>query len=700
MSPRRLRKFIVFLGSFCVMAGLLFVAQPVLAQQGVAPSDDPFQLDAVQDGLPLGGDDIRVTIVRIIRAALALLGLTAVVIVLYGGFVYMTSNGDPTKIETAKKILINGAIGLAIILSAFTIVQFIFSSLTNALGINGQNGGGRASGVVFQSFSGSGALGNIVQDHYPFRNQTDVARNTKIVVTFAEPIDPSSLIINANDTCVDDLGNPTTDCSGDKAPYFGDCLAPDAGQPFDAALLCDQLDTSAVRISYIDDEGNEQEVSAAALTTYEGDDNDAFTFVFQPLESLGNDQASQVYTVQLQDTILKKDGTTSAMVNDRDGEYRWQFETGTNFDFSPPRVVEVYPREGQTIARNSIIQITFNEAVDPTTIQGISGPNSPFTNLVFQDAGVEGEWRLSNGYKTVEFMPTTLCGNNVLNSCGEPLYCLPVACEQGQACDAAYTVLARTADKVSADSFSAYPFTGITDLASNALDGRSGEASPYLTDGQPQAKPPLGNTPNQADESDRVADNMWFDFTVANRIDRSVPVIERVSPNLDAQDVPEDALVQLVFSKPMWAASLREGVKLTEYRDANDDPALENLRPMWQRVLLSTQETQTIATIEHRALGPNDLDLYYFVEATTQAKDVSQNCLYPGRGPYQPNGQNTSPVCRYERDSDGNVLVNQGCAPVSASQNEDTACVQFSNPNEVVQANRADCQVLLEQISL
>ncbi|MBU1179516.1 Ig-like domain-containing protein [Patescibacteria group bacterium] len=60
--------------------------------------------------------------------------MIAVVLVLYGGFVWMTAAGDAAKIATAKKILINGVIGLAIILSAFAITHFIVGALEKATG--------------------------------------------------------------------------------------------------------------------------------------------------------------------------------------------------------------------------------------------------------------------------------------------------------------------------------------------------------------------------------------------------------------------------------------------------------------------------------------------------------------------------------------------------------------------------------------
>jgi phage shock protein PspC (stress-responsive transcriptional regulator) len=83
-------------------------------------------------GTPAASYDIRIMIARIIRVILEFLGIIALVIILYAGFKWMTAGGDESKIEEAKKQLINGIIGLIIILAAFTIATFVFYQLQYA----------------------------------------------------------------------------------------------------------------------------------------------------------------------------------------------------------------------------------------------------------------------------------------------------------------------------------------------------------------------------------------------------------------------------------------------------------------------------------------------------------------------------------------------------------------------------------------
>lgn len=80
----------------------------------------------------LGTKDLRETVASIINVALSLLGIVAVVIILAGGFMWMTAAGNEEKLEKAKQLIFGGIIGLAIILSAYAIARFVINSLLEA----------------------------------------------------------------------------------------------------------------------------------------------------------------------------------------------------------------------------------------------------------------------------------------------------------------------------------------------------------------------------------------------------------------------------------------------------------------------------------------------------------------------------------------------------------------------------------------
>ena len=81
----------------------------------------------------LGEAELSAVIARIIRAVLGFLGVVAVIIILWGGFMWMTSGGAEDKVKSARKLIIMGIIGLAIVLAAYAIASFVITSLVEAV---------------------------------------------------------------------------------------------------------------------------------------------------------------------------------------------------------------------------------------------------------------------------------------------------------------------------------------------------------------------------------------------------------------------------------------------------------------------------------------------------------------------------------------------------------------------------------------
>ncbi len=71
--------------------------------------------------------------VIIIQYLISFLGLIALSVILYGGFMWMTSAGNDDRLGKAKKIIIAGVIGLMIILVSYAIVEFITTMTDKAL---------------------------------------------------------------------------------------------------------------------------------------------------------------------------------------------------------------------------------------------------------------------------------------------------------------------------------------------------------------------------------------------------------------------------------------------------------------------------------------------------------------------------------------------------------------------------------------
>ena len=80
----------------------------------------------------LGAKDIRTTTAEVINVALGLLGIVALVLIVYAGFMWMTSGGNDDQVIKAKKVLFSSVIGLALILSAYSISRFVTTQLYSA----------------------------------------------------------------------------------------------------------------------------------------------------------------------------------------------------------------------------------------------------------------------------------------------------------------------------------------------------------------------------------------------------------------------------------------------------------------------------------------------------------------------------------------------------------------------------------------
>lgn len=59
----------------------------------------------------------------------AILGVIAVIMILYGAFLYLTAGGDEEKTGRAKKTLLYGAVGVLIIILAYGVFGLIISFL-------------------------------------------------------------------------------------------------------------------------------------------------------------------------------------------------------------------------------------------------------------------------------------------------------------------------------------------------------------------------------------------------------------------------------------------------------------------------------------------------------------------------------------------------------------------------------------------
>lgn len=147
-------------------------------------------LNEVGNTIKLTATDPRIIAGRIINIALGVIGIILLTLILYAGFLWMTSGGDAAKIEKAQHIIRNAIIGLIIILMSWAIAYYVINVLLNVTG-GGGGGGGGSGGGGGGGLGGGGAVSFRITAASPQGDQNNPYNtNAKINVTFSQDINP------------------------------------------------------------------------------------------------------------------------------------------------------------------------------------------------------------------------------------------------------------------------------------------------------------------------------------------------------------------------------------------------------------------------------------------------------------------------------------------------------------------------------
>lgn len=299
----------------CFLCGLL-----PLAASAAGPAAIPTAREvATAAGIPVVS--LAIFIINIIRIILGLLAFIAIALIIYGGFVWMTSGGDPNKVQKAKQIIYNVVIGLIIIFSAFAIASFVISILKGISGPEPFPGPIPCIGCNYD-IGRSAIGGGPIESVYPRPNQTNVPINTRVAVTFKEDIDPASIC---------DLSGGGTYCNGQAMRNVQICQISATGS---ACLTDPQFSALAF----------------AGTTVYQASPTDFKTFVFMPSKYLGNeDELNRTFAVTLQNGIIATSTKKSIFTGYRYDSYTWAFKTNGRLDLTPPEIqkFEIYPNPDQ-----------------------------------------------------------------------------------------------------------------------------------------------------------------------------------------------------------------------------------------------------------------------------------------------------------------------------------------------------------------
>jgi len=123
----KLIKQILIVGALMIGAITIFSAIPIAGAGAILnPGDNP-EAVATATG---GETSFRSLILRVVNYILGFLGLLSVIMIIYGGFTYVTSTGYDEAIGKAKKIIMYALVGIIIVLLSFVIVRAVLGAGT------------------------------------------------------------------------------------------------------------------------------------------------------------------------------------------------------------------------------------------------------------------------------------------------------------------------------------------------------------------------------------------------------------------------------------------------------------------------------------------------------------------------------------------------------------------------------------------
>ena len=115
--------FLMLLISFFIVAPNVFAADYGLSE-AITEGGLEEPLNTTSD------DTVQIKIGKFIGVVLSFVGVIFFILVIYGGFLWMTARGDSGQVDKAKDLLYAAVIGLVIVLAAYAITSFIGTQLT------------------------------------------------------------------------------------------------------------------------------------------------------------------------------------------------------------------------------------------------------------------------------------------------------------------------------------------------------------------------------------------------------------------------------------------------------------------------------------------------------------------------------------------------------------------------------------------
>lgn len=116
MNKRRFLTILLILGVLAIAVPTL-AADPIVGGGGVLNN-------------PIGGSDMKAEdiVLKIIKYLIGVLGVIALVMVVYGGFQYIYSAGNSERLQKARDTIIYAIIGMVVVILSLSILRFVTSA--------------------------------------------------------------------------------------------------------------------------------------------------------------------------------------------------------------------------------------------------------------------------------------------------------------------------------------------------------------------------------------------------------------------------------------------------------------------------------------------------------------------------------------------------------------------------------------------
>jgi len=115
--------------SLCLLPFNVYAGSPSL-RDAFAPNT--LGVASLAAGYDLSKSDPFASVSKVISLVLSLLGVVFLVLLIYGGFLWMTARGSEQQVEKSKEIIFSAVIGLIIVVAAYAISIFVVTTLTES----------------------------------------------------------------------------------------------------------------------------------------------------------------------------------------------------------------------------------------------------------------------------------------------------------------------------------------------------------------------------------------------------------------------------------------------------------------------------------------------------------------------------------------------------------------------------------------